>query len=106
MASIPVIVACGVGLGCLLTSVFLFEAFLMHLYDGVGKGIIVSEHNSAMEPSQQCGRSVTSGILTPRSPGLYPHGTLHRSHSQYHRRLSRAQSIAHQLGKSSDQEKL
>lgn len=40
MASIPLITACGLGLGVLLTGIFIVEAFLTKLYDGFGKQAI------------------------------------------------------------------
>lgn len=43
LASIPVIALCGAGLGCLLSGIFVFEAFLARLYDGwYGQQILVS----------------------------------------------------------------
>ena len=40
--SIPVIVACGVGLGLVLSGIFLLEAFVAQVYEGFGKGVVVS----------------------------------------------------------------
>lgn len=40
--SIPVIALCGVGLGVLLMGVFLLEAFVSEVYEGVGQSIVVS----------------------------------------------------------------
>lgn len=37
LASVPLITACGVGLGLLLTAIFIIEAFLTKLYEGFGK---------------------------------------------------------------------
>ncbi|TYJ51955.1 hypothetical protein B9479_007444 [Cryptococcus floricola] len=39
-ASIPVIVACGVGLGIVLMGIFVLEAFVGEAYDGYGKEIV------------------------------------------------------------------
>jgi anoctamin-10 len=41
-ASVPVIGLCGVGLGVLLMGVFLLEAFVSEVYEGVGQEIVVS----------------------------------------------------------------
>ena len=41
-ASIPVIIACGVGLGCVLMGIFMLEAFVAQAYEGVGKQVVVS----------------------------------------------------------------
>lgn len=41
-ASIPVIVICGVGLGVLLMGIFVLEAFVGQVYEGVGKQVVVS----------------------------------------------------------------
>ena len=40
--SVPVIAACGVGLGCVLMGIFIFEAFVTQVYEGIGSGIVVS----------------------------------------------------------------
>ena len=40
--SIPVIVACGVVLGCVLMGIFVLEAFVAQAYEGVGKQVLVS----------------------------------------------------------------
>jgi len=40
--SIPVIVACGLGLGFVLSGIFLLEAFVSQVYDGFGKEVVVS----------------------------------------------------------------
>lgn len=42
-ASIPVIVICGVGLGFLLMGIFVLEAFVGEVYEGLGKQIVVSD---------------------------------------------------------------
>ncbi|WVQ94169.1 hypothetical protein IAU59_001247 [Kwoniella sp. CBS 9459] len=39
-ASVPVIVACGVGLGVVLLGIFMLEAFVGQAYDGVGKEVV------------------------------------------------------------------
>lgn len=41
-ASVPVIAACGVGLGGLLMGIFVLEAFVGEVYDGFGKEVVVS----------------------------------------------------------------
>jgi anoctamin-10 len=41
-ASIPVIAACGMGLGGLLMGIFVLEAFVGEVYDGFGKEVVVS----------------------------------------------------------------
>lgn len=41
-ASVPIIGLCGVGLGVLLMGVFLLEAFVSEVYEGVGNGIVVN----------------------------------------------------------------
>lgn len=41
-ASIPVIMACGCGLGGLLMGIFVLEAFVGEVYDGFGKEVVVS----------------------------------------------------------------
>ena len=41
-ASVPIIMACGVGLGCVLMGIFLLEAFVAQAYEGVGKQVVVS----------------------------------------------------------------
>ena len=41
-ASIPVIVVCGVGLGVLLMGIFVLEAFVGEVYEGLGKQVVVS----------------------------------------------------------------
>ncbi|WVQ82899.1 hypothetical protein IAT38_005035 [Cryptococcus sp. DSM 104549] len=38
--SVPVIVACGVGLGVVLMGIFVLEAFVGEVYDGIGKEIV------------------------------------------------------------------
>ena len=40
--SIPVIAACGVGLGLVLSGIFVLEAFVAQVYEGFGKGVVVS----------------------------------------------------------------
>jgi hypothetical protein len=40
--SVPVIVACGVGLGVVLMGIFLLEAFVGQLYEGFGHEVVVS----------------------------------------------------------------
>ena len=40
--SVPVIVACGLGLGCVLMGIFVLEAFVAEVYEGVGKKVVVS----------------------------------------------------------------
>jgi anoctamin-10 len=40
--SVPVIVACGVGLGVVLMGIFLLEAFVAQVYQGAGKEVVVS----------------------------------------------------------------
>lgn len=45
-ASIPVIVICGVGLGVLLMGIFVLEAFVGEVYEGLGKQVVVSEESS------------------------------------------------------------
>lgn len=42
VVSIPVIIASGVGLGILLMGIFVLEAFVSEVYDGVGKQVVVS----------------------------------------------------------------
>lgn len=39
-ASVPVIALCGVGLGCVLMGIFVLEAFVSEVYEGVGKEIV------------------------------------------------------------------
>jgi hypothetical protein len=46
-ASIPVIVICGVGLGVLLMGIFVLEAFVGEVYEGIGKQVVVSHFNIA-----------------------------------------------------------
>lgn len=41
-ASVPVIAICGVGLGVLLMGIFVLEAFVAHVYEGLGKEVVVS----------------------------------------------------------------
>lgn len=41
-ASVPIIIVCGVGLGVVLMGIFLLEAFVAQVYDGVGKQVVVS----------------------------------------------------------------
>ena len=41
-ASIPVIVACGMVLGCVLMGIFVLEAFVSQAYEGVGKQVLAS----------------------------------------------------------------
>ena len=41
-ASVPIIALCGVGLGVLLMGVFLLEAFVSEVYEGVGSRVVVS----------------------------------------------------------------
>lgn len=41
-ASIPVIAICGIGLGVVLMGIFLLEAFVAQVYEGVGKQVVVS----------------------------------------------------------------
>ncbi|KAK4684084.1 anoctamin-10, partial [Tremellales sp. Uapishka_1] len=38
--SVPVIAACGVGLGCVLSGIFLLEAFVGAVYEGTGKEVV------------------------------------------------------------------
>jgi anoctamin-10 len=40
--SIPVIIACGVGLGAFLSSIFILEAFVGAVWEGTGKEVLVS----------------------------------------------------------------
>jgi hypothetical protein len=44
-ASVPIIILCGVGLGVVLMGIFLLEAFVAQVYDGVGKQVVVSAQN-------------------------------------------------------------
>ena len=39
--SIPVIAACGLGLGLVLSGIFVIEAFVTQLYEGIGKEVVV-----------------------------------------------------------------
>ncbi len=41
--SIPVIVASGMGLGLVLSGIFILEAFVAQVYEGFGKGVVVSQ---------------------------------------------------------------
>lgn len=41
-ASVPIIIVCGVGLGVVLMGIFLLEAFVAQVYDGVGRQVVVS----------------------------------------------------------------
>lgn len=41
-ASVPVIIACGVGLGTVLSGIFVLEAFVTQVYEGFGAGVVVS----------------------------------------------------------------
>lgn len=41
--SVPVIIACGIGLGCVLMGIFVLEAFVAEVYEGVGKRVVVSQ---------------------------------------------------------------
>lgn len=41
-ASVPIIAICGVGLGLLLMAVFVLEAFVSEIYEGLGQGVVVS----------------------------------------------------------------
>jgi anoctamin-10 len=43
-ASVPIIIACGVGLGCVLMGIFILEAFVAQAYEGFGKQVVVSSH--------------------------------------------------------------
>ena len=51
VASVPVIMLFGVVLAGLLTGIFVFEAFVTHLYTGPGHKFIVStrSHNSSIK---------------------------------------------------------
>ena len=40
--SIPVIGLCGVGLGCVLSGIFVLEAFVSRVYEGFGEQVVVS----------------------------------------------------------------
>ena len=41
-ASVPIIIACGVGLGFVLMGIFVLEAFVAQAYEGFGKQVVVS----------------------------------------------------------------
>lgn len=47
-ASVPVIAACGVGLGIVLMGIFLLEAFVSQVWEGMGKDILVSQLDSGL----------------------------------------------------------
>lgn len=48
-ASVPVIMACGVGLGFVLMGIFVLEAFVAEAYEGVGKKVVVSNLNAEVQ---------------------------------------------------------
>jgi anoctamin-10 len=52
-ASIPVIAACGMGLGGLLMGIFVLEAFVGEVYDGFGKEVLVSSFFFSSSPTRQ-----------------------------------------------------
>jgi anoctamin-10 len=69
LASVPVIIGLGLVLGALLTSIFIFEAFLSKLYDGPGKSALVSRHRRPRLVVCLCSGADS---LKLRSQGLIP----------------------------------
>lgn len=61
--SVPVIAACGVGLGVLLMGVFLLEAFVSEIYEGLGQGIVVRYCNSYCRREYKLTYSLLSLLL-------------------------------------------
>ena len=60
VASIPLIIACGVFLGVVLTGIFILEAFVAAAYDGPGKQIVVSRASLPLLGHHSCWGTHTS----------------------------------------------
>ena len=73
-ASVPVLLLCAAGLVGVLTGLFVFEAFVTALYDGVGKEYIVSPESS----SKHIVLWLTDGLYLCTEPGAYPPVYAHR----------------------------
>lgn len=55
IASVPVIAACGVGLGVVLMGIFVLEAFVSQLWEGPGQSVVVSTFSIHPNPSPVIG---------------------------------------------------
>lgn len=87
LASLPVILFFASVLAVLLTAIFVFEAFVTHLYTGPGHKLIVSCVYPAF------------AVVTNASTGIQPNDSIHCPCSAAPQHLSLVCGVFHQLGK-------